>query len=73
MTCHYCQKTALYCVGQTGYCKTHRENAITLRKSIMRKSEAKNVVFDEIIDEAERRKRAVRRMRASNIAVRKRR
>lgn len=67
MNCSDCLpnvRVALYHVGPTGFCKLHYGNAVTLRKSVSRRQEERrHPVFDTIIDEVERNKRAVRRMR----------
>lgn len=74
MTCNYCPKTALYRVGTLGYCKDHRGQAVALRTSInIKRQETQDVFFDHIVDEKERRLRAVRRMQNASIAARKRR
>lgn len=75
MTCNHCTDVALYRVGPLGYCKTHRELAVTLRKSISRYIDESNrsVFFDHIVNEKERRDRAMRRMRNAAGAKRRQR
>lgn len=75
MNCNHCPHVALYRVGPLGYCKAHRELAVTLRKSISRRETEvnRNVLFDHIVDEKERRLRAMRRMRNAAGAKKRRR
>lgn len=64
LTCN-CGKTALYRVGSTGYCKTHRQDAVRRRQSISRTIESERAEFDTLITNIERTRRAVDKMHAA--------